>query len=101
LQVTLLSNLFQTRIVRFQLIFFSPQLVELGNLQQHAGIRAGNSGQAEKSNSGTDDENVEVMDWNRNLAELPVVATGHEKDVEPFLQMAPLSFEASGPEFQA
>jgi hypothetical protein len=42
------------------------------------------------------------MDGNGDLAKLAVVPAGHEKDVEPFLQnQIPLSFEASGPEFQA
>ena len=86
LQVALFGDLFQAGVIVLELIFLGPQLVKLGHLQQHAGIRAGNSGQAEESDGGADDENVEVMDGNGDLAQLPVVPAGHEKDVEPFLQ---------------
>jgi len=101
LQIALFRDLFQAGIVVFQLVFLSPELVKLRNLEQHPRIRASNSGQAEESDCSTNDKNIQVMDWDGDLAKLPVVPPGHKKDVKAFLQIAPLSFEASGPEFQA
>jgi len=41
------------------------------------------------------------MDWDGDLAQLPVVPPGHEKDVKTLLQNLSSTFETSGPEFQA
>ncbi len=56
LHVALFGNLLQTGVVVFELIFFRPQLVVAGNLQQHTSVGAGNSGQAEESDCGPHDE---------------------------------------------
>jgi hypothetical protein len=53
------------------------------------GIRTGNSGQAKESDCGPHDEDVEIMDGNGNLAQLPVVPASHKKDVKAFPQIAP------------
>jgi hypothetical protein len=73
------------------LIFFRPQLVVTRNLQQHAGIGAGNAGQAEESDCGAHDKYVKVMHGDGDFAQLPVVPAGHKKNVKTFLQIAPRS----------
>ena len=78
LHIALFGDLLQARVIVFELIFFRPQLVIAGNLQQHAGIRAGNAGQAEESDGGAHYENVEVMHGDGNLAQLAVVPAGHK-----------------------
>ena len=89
LHIALFGDLLQARIIVFELIFFGAQLVIAGNLQQHAGIRAGNAGQAEESNGGADHENIQIMNGDGNFAQLAVVPAGHKKDVKAFLQIAP------------
>ena len=101
LHVTLFGNLFQAGVARLQLIFLGPQLVELRNLQKHASVRAGNPGEAEKSNGSADGKNVEVMNRNGDFAKGAVVPASDKKDVEAFLQKSFPLVEASGPEFQA
>jgi hypothetical protein len=101
LHVTLFGNLFQAGVARLQLILLGPQLVELRNLQEHASVRAGNSGQAEESNGSADGKNIEVMNGNGDFAKRAVVPASDKKDVEAFLQKSFPLVEASGPEFQA
>ena len=93
MHIPLFGDLFQARVVVLELIFFGAQLVKLRDLEQHAGIRAGNSGEAEESDRGSDHKNVQVMHRDGNLAQRAVVPAGHEKDVEAFLQMTPLSLK--------
>ena len=56
------------------------------DLGQHSGIRTGNSGEAKDGNSGTGEENIKVLDRDRNLAQLPVISAGDKKDVGTFTQ---------------
>ena len=87
LNVTFLGDLLEARIIVLQLIFFCAQLVVAGNFQQHAGIRAGDTGEAEESNRGTDYKYVEVLHGDGDLAQLAVVPAGHKKDVKAFSQI--------------
>ena len=87
LHVALFGHFFQPRIAIFELLFFGAQFVVVGNLEQHARIRGGDAGEAEKSDGSADYEYIQVMDRNGDLAQLPVVAAGHEKYVEALLQL--------------
>ena len=78
LNVALFGDLFQARITILKLLFFGAQFVVTGNLQQHPGIRAGDTGEAEKSNGGAGYEYIQIMEGNGDLAQLPVVPAGHK-----------------------
>lgn len=56
------------------------------DLGQHSGIRTGNSGEAKDGNSGTGEENIKVLDRDRNLAKLAGFVAGYEKYVKTFTQ---------------
>ena len=87
LDVTFLGDFFEARVAVFQLIFFRSQLIKLGNLEEHASVGAGNSGQAEESDCGAHHENVEVMHGDGNFAQLAVVPASHKQDVKAFSQI--------------
>ena len=89
LNVALLGHLRQTGIIVLELIFFRAQLVVARNLEQHAGVGAGNAGKAEESNGGPDYEYVKIMNGDGDLTQLAVVPAGHKKDVKTFSQIAP------------
>ena len=87
LHIALFGNFFQAGVTILQLLFFGAQLIVMRNLQQHAGIRAGDAGEAKESDGGADYENIQIMDGNGDLAQLAVVPAGHKKDVETLVQM--------------
>ncbi len=89
LHVALFGHLLQAGVVVFELIFFGPQLVITGNLQQHACVGTGDAGETQESDCGPHDEHVKVMHGDRDFAQLAVVPAGHKKDVKAFLQIAP------------
>jgi hypothetical protein len=64
----------------------SAQLVVMGDLCQHSGIRADDPRQAERADYQSGHKDVGVLDGNRNFAKLPSFVASYEKDVETFTQ---------------
>ncbi len=87
LNVTLLGDFFEAGITILKLLFLGAQFVVTGDLEQHAGVGAGDTGEAEEPDGGADHEYIQVMDRDGDLAQLAVVPASHEKYVEALLQM--------------
>src|SRR5208282_6067255 len=86
LNITFLFHLFQTRIVVFELGVLGAELVEVGNLAQHLGIRTGDSREAKHTDCRPGQKHVQVLDGNGDLTKLSRFVPGYEKYVETFTQ---------------
>lgn len=86
MNVSFFGDLFQARVAIFELSVFGTKLVIVFDLGQHAGIRTGNSGEAEDGDSGAGQENIKVLNGDGDLAKLTGFVAGHEKYVETFTQ---------------
>ena len=86
LNVTFLGDQFQTRIAVLELGMVGAQLVVMGNLCQHPGIRTGDSREAERPDHQPGHKDVGVLDGNGDLAKLSSFVASYEKDVETFTQ---------------
>ena len=67
LNVALFGDFFEARVTILELLFLGAQFVVAGDLQQHAGVRAGDAGKAEEADGGADYEYIKIMDWNRDF----------------------------------
>ena len=60
----------------------------MGDLLQHPGIRTGDSREAERTDRRPGQNNVEILDGNRDLAKLSSFVASYEKYVETFTQLS-------------
>ena len=86
LDIPLLRDLLKPGIAILKIVFFGAQFVVVRHLQHHAQVRAGDAGQAQADDRRAHQQHVQVVDGNRDLAELAVVTACDEKNVEAFLQ---------------
>jgi hypothetical protein len=56
------------------------------NLNQHSGVRTGDPGHAEQGDGSAREKHVQVVERDRNLAQLAVFPACDKKDVETFTQ---------------
>ena len=81
-----MGDLLQLRVVALDLVLFGAQIVEALDLPQHAGVGAGHAGDGEHADESTGEEDVEVVNGDGNLAELPLGIACDKKDVPAFPQ---------------
>ena len=86
LDIPLFGYLLQTGVAIPKIFFFGAQFVVMRNLQHHAQVGTGDAGKAEADDSGAYQQNVQIVDGDMDLAELPVIPACDEKNVEAFLQ---------------
>ncbi len=67
-------------------MIFSAEIVEAFHLPQHAGVGACHAGHGEHADESSGEKDVEVMNGDGNLAELPLCIASDKEDVPTFPQ---------------
>src|SRR5690349_6979929 len=86
LEVALLGDLLQGLVPRLERFLFRPHLVEAHDFHQHAAIGAGHAGDGQHADQGPHQEDLNIVQWNGDLAELSLGVPGDKKNVEAFTQ---------------
>ncbi len=87
LEFILLGNLLQALVAGLDGFFFCAELIEALRLDQHAGIRTGHAGNGHHANDRAGDEDVNIMQGNRNLQKFAFCVPRHQHDVKTFPQL--------------
>ena len=86
LNVFVVGDLFHVGVVGAEALLLAAEVVDRGHFDEHVAVLAGHSGDGKHADYGGRDEDVGVVEGDRDLVEVAVLVAADEYDVEAFLQ---------------